>query len=1088
MLLFLFLLLLQCAHSQVLTPSRLRVNYRDPPFSGLQVAVDVSSADFFWEFSSDQGRGLTQSAYRLQLSLSADFSGPLLCDQTVSSARQAAKGCSNLSSTAPFTPLHWRLSTCATGGSCSAFVAGRPFIAAGALPDFAAGYIAAPATAVPPCAPALARLLSPALGGAATSQLTQATAYIASPGYWQLWSSGQRVDRGRAWGGWAEFTQRVHYEVYDLTALYQAPEAAQGGVPLGFKLGPGPYCHSAFAPSYNATAVPLLLEVQLRFANGTLQRLATAGAPPGRPAASPLQALTHTDSVVLSDWYAGETVHADLAAALAGWDSLGFDSSSWAPAEAYAALAGVQLSPALHDPVALLPPIAATAFHSLGGGNYTWAFPQNFAGRVQVTVPDATGFAGSSLLLYAGELMDPDGSVVNQLLVNTTLHWRLAGVPGEVLAPTHFFFGAQYFGVSGWPPGMPPPTLASAVAQPTSTLAADKQALRLAFGGLPFVGGGAPATGAPLPTATAPAAPGQLNASVLMGVQHAILWSQLNNFQALPSDCTNREKRGWMGDGAVSANQLATNYDAAAAMRAWTLSMADDQARITQHYPPSLQGSVSSIVPAANMPVTASDAAWGVAIGEVPYQMLHEYGDTTWAALMYPAARAYYLFLASRTNASTGVMSSVATWGDWDAAFPRTLYQPNTMHIGATASQVRLAQQLLAAAPLVGHPGDAPGYAAFLASVAAPFNALYANASAPWTYVDGVEQTPTLLPLALGLVPPPLLNASTAWLLNDLESTRGLHLSTGATGTRYLFPYLTSIGRTDLAAALAAQSSFPSHGYWVAQGASTCWENWSGATDAQHGMVPPTHNHIFLGSHSGWMWQALVGVGQAPGSTGYTFITVRPPILPGLLPAMAGTLRSVRGLVGAAWAWAAASSSSSLNVTLPANTAAALSVPVAGLAGVTVREQGRVVWSQGAYVPGVPGLSSGALDGPYVTFQASGGGEFAFTAEAAAGGGGGGGGTSSSSSSAAPSGCSGQRLVCRGGARLAAVTQAGFVAAAGGGWSRRFLLTHLLEGWCLGKHECSVPSAGEVALALAPAVGVLAEEAASTVCVEALCA
>lgn len=48
-----------------------------------------------------------------------------------------------------------------------------------------------------------------------------------------------------------------------------------------------------------------------------------------------------------------------------------------------------------------------------------------------------------------------------------------------------------------------------------------------------------------------------------------------------------------------------------------------------------------------------------------------------------------------------------------------------------------------------------------------------------------------------------------------------MHLSTGATGTRYLFEQLSSMGRTDLAAAVAAQDTFPSHGYWyVPLGAS----------------------------------------------------------------------------------------------------------------------------------------------------------------------------------------------------------------------------------------------------------------------------
>jgi alpha-L-rhamnosidase len=679
---------------------------------------------------------------------------------------------------------------------------------------------------------------------------------------------------------------------------------------------------------------------------------------------------------------------------------------------------------------------------------------------VAVTV-DARGFANATLRLHGGELTDGKGAVINQLRSNTQVFWRLAGLEKEVVAPTFVFFGAQFFGVDGWPAGMPPPTISSAVALPTSTLRPDKVALSLTFGG----GGG-----------------GSANTTLLAGVQAIIQWTQRANFQSIPSDCPNREKRGWMGDGQVSAWQASVNFDVAAAYRSWTLGMLDDQARVAAANPPALAGDVSPMVPAGDWPLQTNDAAWGAAIGEVPYQMLRQYGDVTWLARVYPGARAYFRYLVSRTDNATGVMSSEASWGDWDAAFPRAVYQPNTMHIGATSAHVRLAQQLREFAPLVGRPGDAAEYDAFLGAVRAPFNALYANATAPWTYADGVEQTPTLLPLALGLVPPALVSHSVAWLINDVETTRGVHLSTGATGTRLFFAYLSSIGRTDLAAAVAAQDTFPSHGFWVAQGATTCWENWSGATDAQHGNVPPTHNHIFLGSHSGWMWESLVGVAQPEGSFGYARVAVRPPLLPGLLEGMAGELLTARGAIGAAWA-TAAGGATALNVSLPANVAGTVSVPVAGLAAVTVTEGGAPVWRGGAFVPGVAGVYGAALDGAYVTFEV-GSGEFAFAAAPAAGGGGG----------FAPSGCSGRVLACAApGARIAAVKRAGLASGGGGGgggapWARRFLAAHVVESACVGRAECVVPSVADFAAAVAPAVALRGEEAAMQVCVEALCA
>lgn len=549
-----------------------------------------------------------------------------------------------------------------------------------------------------------------------------------------------------------------------------------------------------------------------------------------------------------------------------------------------------------------------------------------------------------------------------------------------------------------------------------------------------------------------------------------------------------------------------TNFDAAAAYRSWMLGFVDDQARNARLFPQPEGVTTSPMVPIGDWPPLSSDAAWGVAVGEVPLQQLRQFGDTAFAARLYPNMRAYWQFLKNQTDARSGLMTSVAQWGDWDAAFPRTFYQPNSCHIGATASHLRLAQILLEVCVLAGRGADAAEYSAFLAQQAPLFNAYYANASAPFTYVDGVEQTVTLLPLALGIVPPALRAQSVAWLVNDVETTRGVHLSTGATGTRLLFELLSSVGRTDLAAQVAAQSTFPSHGWWVTQGATTAWENWSGQADAQHGNAQPTHNHIFLASHTGWQLARLVGLSQPPAqppamqpaSYGFARIAVQPPLIDSL-PAMSGELDSVRGRIAVAWAWAGApmapGSAMAINVSVPANVLAQISVAVAGLAGpVTVFESGVAVWKDGAFVPGaVAGLTGAALDGAFVTFDA-GSGDFAFVPAGASGSAG----AAAAAAAMAPAGRSGEALTCPAGAKIAALAHAGLCSSSDGAGaaaraapadlSRRYLVAHALEAQCLGRAACALPTAAELAAALAPAVALRGEEMELVVCARALCA
>jgi alpha-L-rhamnosidase len=66
-----------------------------------------------------------------------------------------------------------------------------------------------------------------------------------------------------------------------------------------------------------------------------------------------------------------------------------------------------------------------------------------------------------------------------------------------------------------------------------------------------------------------------------------------------------------------------------------------------------------------------------------------------------------------------------------------------------------------------------------------------------------------------------------------------------------------------------------------------------------------------------------------------------------------------------------------MDVTIPANTTAKVSVPTMGLGNVGVTESGKAVWKDGSYVGGVAGISAGSGTADYVTFDA-GSGSYSF--------------------------------------------------------------------------------------------------------------
>ena len=522
--------------------------------------------------------------------------------------------------------------------------------------------------------------------------------------------------------------------------------------------------------------------------------------------------------------YLGEIVDNTLSPELDGWDTIGYSEPGkhWAPAVPYTALVGRQLVPTPLDPIVRLGPLAPGSFTAHGGGRFSWGFDQNFAGFTELDVP-ATGFANTTLIVEVGEETDAAGWPSNGhswWSADGTLRWTLRGERRETLRQTFMFMGFQFIGVSGWPVRMEPPTIDSMRGVPTSTLSTAHRVGELIFDGITpsasiadgfrrssvpaadLGGTVAPSAANAAPTvqhrrsavppatntvtaAVAPRHPSAgLNATILAGVFHLIVWGQLSNFQSIPSDCPNREKHGWMGDAQVSAMGTVANFDAAAAYRSWVRAMLDNQG-INLDANSAQYGAVNSIVPPGDWPIKTADASWGLAIGEVPYQLLRQYGDVTLVQEAYAGIRAYWQFLKNHTDSAIGLMVDQAQWGDWDAAFDRKFYQPNSMVIGATSAHMRLAQILAEIAPVAGESQDVSEYTDFLALSRPLYNAYYQNKTHPFLYVDGVEQTVTLLPLSLGFVPDVLAAQAQAWLINDLEHTRGMHLSTGATGILY---------------------------------------------------------------------------------------------------------------------------------------------------------------------------------------------------------------------------------------------------------------------------------------------------------------
>ncbi len=162
----------------------------------------------------------------------------------------------------------------------------------------------------------------------------------------------------------------------------------------------------------------------------------------------------------------------------------------------------------------------------------------------------------------------------------------------------------------------------------------------------------------------------------------------------------------------------------------------------------------------------------------------------------------------------------------------------------------------------------------------------------------------------------------------------------------------------------ATLPTYPGWGYMVKQGATTIWEHWGLGNGAESMIMWATIDEFFYNDLAGIRGPEYYGPGYAAG--GFREIHIQPRVLGDLKYAKA-SFRTVRGVVSSSWK--KEGKSLVLEVAVPVNSQAKVSVPKIGLKNVTITEGRKVVWKDGSYVSGVAGITGGRQSDDYVTFD-----------------------------------------------------------------------------------------------------------------------
>ena len=513
-------------------------------------------------------------------------------------------------------------------------------------------------------------------------------------------------------------------------------------------------------------------------------------------------------------------------------------------------------------------------------GVYVIDLGQNFAGYAKLKLENTK--PGQKVVLRFAERLNDDGTIYTTNLrgARSTDTYICRGDKVETWAPRFTFHGFQYVEITG---------INSAPKDDTIT-------------------------GVAISSDTPVVGSFETSDAMLNQLHSNILHTQRSNFIDIPTDCPQRDERlGWTADAQVYLNAAILNTDVQPFFTKWLVDLADAQRE---------DGQFPEVAPSKP---AGSDGgpAWADAGTIAPWAIYQAYGDKKVLERQYPSMKKFIEFCRKRSTPDLLPPENFHCFGDWlsiNADTPK-----DVIYLAYFAHSTNLTAK---AAHVLGKEEDAKELDALFTKIKAAFKKAYiANDGR----IKGDTQTCYVLAIAFDLVDGVDRDAAAKYLVENIEA-RGNHLSTGFLGTKELMLVLSDIGRQDVAFKLLHNTTFPSWGFSIQHGATSIWERWDGWTP-EKGFQDPGMNsfaHYSFGAVYQWMAENIGGIHAIKDSA--RTIKIAPQLDPNLTWAKV-SYHSPRGDIRTDWK--RDGDKLTLNVTIPANVSAQITVPCADSTDVT---------------------------------------------------------------------------------------------------------------------------------------------------------
>lgn len=383
------------------------------------------------------------------------------------------------------------------------------------------------------------------------------------------------------------------------------------------------------------------------------------------------------------------------------------------------------------------------------------------------------------------------------------------------------------------------------------------------------------------------------------------------------SDCPHREKSAYTGDGQVSCVTVMHNYDAAPLFTKWMNDILLAQDKETGYVPNG----------APWQPGCGGGVAWGAAMNIIPWEFYLRYGDQDMLRVNYDGMKQQTDYMLTWLDAdgimlskimSNGAVSEWHNLGEWcpaDGFPPKDLV--HTFYLW------RCADYTAKTASVLGYKADATRYAALAEQTKKAFHMRFYNPQAQ-TYGSSGSN---IFALVMG-VPESVENEVIATVKEELRAHNG-HLYTGIFGTQFFFEVLAQYGMNELAFEAMNKKEMPGYGHWIAQGATTTWEEWNGSN---------SRNHPMFGGGLTWFYRKLAGLNTDSDQPAYKHIIIKPHPAGDVTHASYDT-RTPYGK--ASVSWKKQSGAYRVDVEIPVGSTATVYIPV--ISGKELKENGQSI-------------------------------------------------------------------------------------------------------------------------------------------------